>query len=28
MVGLETGLLVWQDEKEIRKTVKRSLLGL
>ena len=27
MMGLETGLLVWQDEKEIRKNVRRSAFG-
>jgi len=26
--NLETGILVWQDEKEIRKSVKRSIFGL
>ena len=28
MQNLETGLLVWQDEKEIRKSLKRSVFGL
>lgn len=28
MQNLQTGLLVWQDEKEIRKSVRRSVLGL
>lgn len=28
MLNLESGLLVWQDEKEIRKSVKRSTFGL
>ncbi|MBV1880284.1 MAG: penicillin-binding protein activator LpoB [Pseudomonadales bacterium] len=28
MMGLESGLLVWQDEKEIRKSVRRSTFGL
>ncbi|MBL4865556.1 MAG: penicillin-binding protein activator LpoB [Pseudomonadales bacterium] len=27
MMGLESGLLVWQDEKEIRKSVRRSTFG-
>lgn len=28
MQNLESGLLVWQDEKEIRKSVRRSVFGL
>lgn len=28
LLDLESGLLVWQDEKEIRKNVRRSVFGL
>lgn len=28
MMNIETGILVWQDEKEIRKSVSRSVFGL
>lgn len=28
MINLETGILTWQDEKEIRKSIKRSWFGL
>jgi uncharacterized protein (TIGR02722 family) len=28
MINLERGLLIWQDEKEIRKQLKRSIFGL
>ncbi|WP_306438057.1 penicillin-binding protein activator LpoB [Candidatus Venteria ishoeyi] len=28
LIDLETGLLTWQDEKEIRKNIKRTIFGL
>lgn len=28
MTKIETGIVIWQDEKEIRKSVKRSVFGL
>ncbi len=28
MISLETGILIWQDEKEIRKSINRAWFGL